>query len=178
VAARRLVIVMLVLLAISTLAAALLPPPKSQQPAPPPKPKPQPQPSAKDRQPSQGLLLAARMRVPERPKTVRVERGDQLRLDVSASTGESIEIFRLGLVAPATTYAPAEFDILATDLGTYSVQTAASGRLVGRLLVGRPGTGRCGVTRPEAPRGSGAAQSCSHRERRGSKGSDRSARRP
>jgi hypothetical protein len=178
VAARRLVIVMLVLLAISTLAAALLPPPKSQQTAPPPKPKPRPQPSGKGRQPSRGLLLATRMRVSERPKTVRVERGDQLRLSVSAPSGESIEIFRLGLVAPATAFAAAEFDVLATDLGTYSVQTAASGRLVGRLLVGKPGTGRCGVTRPEAPPGSGSARSCSHRERRGSKGSARSAPRP
>ncbi len=177
-AARRLVIVMLVLLAISTLAAALLPPPDRQQSTVPPPAQTKPRPTRNPQGPRQGLLLEARMRVSSPPKTVRVERGDQLRLDVSSPSGEGIEIFRLGLVAPATEFAPAEFDLLATEIGTYAVQTVESGRLVGRLLVGKPGTGRCGVTTPEALPGPGEARPCSRRGRHGSQGHGRSAPRP
>jgi hypothetical protein len=177
VAARRLVIVMLVLLAISTLAAALLPPPERQRSTVPPRAQTQ-RLTHNPNGPKHGLLLDARMRVSNPPKTVRVDRGDQLRLDVSSPSGEGIEIFRLGLVTPATAFAPAEFDLLATEIGTFAVQTVESGRLVGRLLVGKPGTGRCGVTTAEARLGPGEARPCSRRGRHGSQGHGRSAQRP
>jgi hypothetical protein len=183
VAARRLVIVMLVLLAISTLIAALLPPPDNDSPAtPPPRAGRSVQKEGEKHVPGPGklgLMLVAGMRISgQPPKTVRVERGDELRLSVAAPVGDDIEIPALGRTAPVTPFTPAPFDLLATDVGTFDVRAVDSGRLAGRLLVGRPGTGRCGVSTPATPRGRGSTRSCSRRGRHGSAGHGRSARRP
>jgi hypothetical protein len=182
VAARRLVVVMLVLLAISTLAAALLPPPEGNNPANPAPPKAKTQqrpPKAAPRPNETGLLLVSRIRISDRrPKTVRIERGDQLRLEVSAPFGADIEIPGFGLTATATPFAPAHFDLLATRIGIYPVRVVESERVAGRLLVGRPATGRCGVSTPATPRGRGSTPSCARLGKPASQGSGQSARQP
>jgi hypothetical protein len=182
VAARRLVVVMLVLLGISTLVAAFLPPPDNPSPA----DRQQSQPRAKQRQAKPpppasrtGVLLVAQMPISgRRPRTVRIERGDELRLTVTAPFGADIEIPGFGLTSTVTPYAGAQFDILATDRGSFPVIVVDSGRIAGRVLVGRPGSGRCGVATPATPEGRASAPPCSPRGRHGSKGHARSARRP
>lgn len=155
---------MLVLLAISTLAAALLPPPDGKNPAnpaPTKSKKEQRPPKAAPRPDETGLLLVSRMRISDRrPKTVQIERGDQLRLEVAAPFGAIIEIPGFGLTATVTPFAPAQFDLLATQVGTYPVRVVESERVAGWLLVGKAGTGRCGVSTPATPRGRGSTPSC------------------
>jgi hypothetical protein len=180
VAARRLVFVMLVLLLLSTLAAAFLPTPHKKQATPVPKPKHQAKARGHAPRPTNtGLLLVSRMRISNRPpKTVRIERGDELRLEVAAPFGDDVEIPALGLTGTVTPFAPAQFDLLASKIGTFPVRTVDSGRLAGRLLVGKPGTGRCGVSKPATPQGRGSTPSCSLRGEPASQDSGRSARRP
>ena len=179
-AARRLVVVMLVLLAVSTLAAALLPPPEGDEPASQAPPRNEKRsPTAAPRPQETGLLLVSRMALTRRgPKTVRVELGDELRLAVSASFGADIEIPGLGLTATLTPFAPAQFDLLATRIGRFPVRVVETGRLAGTLLVGRPDSGRCGVSTPATPRGRGSTPSCDRRGRPESAGSGRSDPKP
>jgi hypothetical protein len=182
VAARRLVVVMLVLLAISTLAAALLPTPhRDQQTTAAPAAR-TPKKGARERPPSPrkaGLLLVSRMQISARPpKTVRIERGDELRLEVAAPFGADIEIPAFGLTSAATRFAPAQFDLFADRIGTFDVRAAESGRLAGRLLVGRPDSGRCGVSTPATPEGRASTRACPHRGRRASPVRGRSAPQP
>jgi hypothetical protein len=164
VAARRLVIVMLVLLGISTLAAALLPPPKRRSVTTAQGPKQKHERGRKGKAPpkaSPGMLLVARMRIAHRaPKTVRIERGDELQLGVAAPFGDDIEIPAFGRTAAVTPSAPAEFDLLAVRIGTFPVRAVESGRLAGRLLIGKPGTGYCGVSTPATPRGRASTPAC------------------
>jgi hypothetical protein len=182
VAARRLVVVMLVLLGISTLVAALLPPPKSPDSTT-PKHAQRRAGAAQDRvdkraSPS-GLLLVARIPASSaRPKRVGIERGDELRLTVTAPFGADVEIPGFGLTTPVTPYAGAQFDLFATDRGNYAVRIADSGRVVGRVLVARPGHGRCGVATPATPQGRASAPACDLRGERVSAGRGRSSRRP
>ena len=177
-AARRLVVVMLVLLAISTLATALLPRPDDKS-APAPttttkQPKVEPPPSPK----LTGLLLVARMNAAGAPKTVRIERGDELRLEVEAPFGADVEIPGYGLVEPVTPFAPASFDFLATDRGTFPVRVFDPQQLVGRVLVGKPDSGRCGVSTPATPEGRAPTRSCRRPGRHPSRAGGRSAQRP
>jgi hypothetical protein len=182
VAARRLVVVMLVLLGVSTLAAAFLPPPdepnstdreRQQAKAKQREPKPAP------RRSENGMLLVARLQVSQRrPTAVRIERGDELRLTVIAPFGDDVEIPGFGLTSPVTPYAPAQFDLLATETGNFGVLLVDSGRLAGRILVGKPGSGRCGVSTPVTPQGRASAPPCSPLGRRESRGRGRSARQP
>jgi hypothetical protein len=182
VAARRLVIVMLVLLGLSTLAAALLPPPKERTATTTEQQKAKHERSRKGNAPretNRGMLLVARMRISNRPpKTVRIERGDELRLGVGAPFGDDIEIPGLGRTATVTASAPAEFDLFASRIGTFPVRAVDSGRLAGRLLVGKPGTGYCGVSTPATPRGRASTPSCARLGKPGSGGPGRSSRQP
>jgi hypothetical protein len=172
---------MLVLLVISTLAAAFLPTPHKNQ-ATPDHAKRGRQPNRSEAEPrprNTGLLLVSRMRISNRPpKTVRIERGDELRLEVAAPFGDDVEIPALGLTGAVTPFAPAQFDLLASKIGTFPVRTVDSGRPAGRLLVGKPGTGRCGVSTPATPQGRGSTPSCAPRGKPASQGHGRSARRP
>jgi hypothetical protein len=160
VAARRLVIVMIVLLAISTLAAALLPPPDRDRATTEPR-RPPPAPIASASGPSPGLLLDAGMRVGAAERTVRIERGDRLRLAVSVGSGDDVEIPGFGLTEAATPFAPARFDLVGRRRGIFPVRAVGSDQSAGRVLVGRRGSGRCGVTRSEARRARGSARPCS-----------------
>ena len=179
-AARRLVVVMLVLLAISTLVTALLPRPDRDTSTPvTTKPQRTPQAPASPKPAETGLDLVARMQAGSSgPKSVRIERGDELLLDVGAPFGADVEIAGLGLTEPVTPFAPAQFDLFPTAVGTYPVRIVDPVQLVGRVLVGKPDTGRCGVATPATPQGRGSTPSCRHREIRSSPGPGQSAQRP
>jgi hypothetical protein len=180
VAARRLVVVMLVLLAISTLVTALLPRPDRDKTAPVTTAPGRKQPVDVPPRPTEtGLDLVARLRAGSAgPKTVRIERGDELRLDVVAPFGADVEIPGFGLTEPVTPFSAAQFDLLATSTGTYPVRIVDPVQLVGRVVVGKAGGGRCGVSTPATPQGRGSTPSCRHRERRSSPGRGRSAPQP
>ena len=178
-AARRLVVVMLVLLAISTLATALLPGPEKRRTTTDAAPGRKQPVKVPPRPTAAPLLLAARMQASGRqPKTLRIERGDQLRLDVRAPFGADVEIPGFGLTSTVTPSAAAQFDLLATSSGAFAVRIVDPAQLVGRVLVAKPGGGRCGVSRPAALPGRGSIRSCRHRETRSSPGGGRSAPRP
>jgi hypothetical protein len=180
VAARRLVVVMLVLLAISTLVTALLPRPDTDKSAPvTTRPKREPPPQAPPKPSETGLDLVARMQAGSAgPKSVRIERGDELRLDVVAPFGADVEIPGFGLTEPVTEFSPAQFDLFPTSVGTFPVRIVDPVQLVGLVLVGKPDTGRCGVSTPATPQGRGSTPSCRHRGTRSSRGRGQSARQP
>jgi hypothetical protein len=177
VAARRLVIVMLVLLAISTLAAALVPAPEErratrtqtdERTSPPP-----------HEEPAGGELLEGRIDARRGDsKQLRAEVGDQIALTVRAPFGDEIEIPAFGLIETVDRFDPARFDIFTTRRGAFAVRAVDTGRVLGRIVVGARGSGRCGVSMPLARRGREPARVCSRRGARESKGDDRSARRP
>jgi hypothetical protein len=178
VAARRLVVVMLVLLAISTLAAALIPPPSKQAPS-------TEESTGATTEPTQsapsggGKLVNARIDVGNAPApTVVVERGDQLVLDVSAPFGDDIEIPAFGVTETVDPFAPAHFDLFANSRGTFPIRAVDARRVVGRIVVGPPGSGRCGVSTPLAPPGPATSRSCGPHDGRGSEAGGRSAQQP
>jgi hypothetical protein len=171
---------MLVLLAISTLVTALLPRPDRDKTAPlTTKPEPKKQIEAPPKPAERGLDLVARMQAGAGgPKSVRIERGDGLRLDVVARFGADVEIPGFGLTQPVTPFAAAQFEIFASERGTFPVRVVDPIQLVGRVLVGRPDAGRCGVSTPATPQGRGSTPSCRHRETLSSRGRGRSVPRP
>ena len=179
-AARRLVVVMLVLLAISTLVTALLPRPDTDKTAPATtRPERRPPPGAPPKPSETGLDLVARMQAGSAgPKSVRIERGDELLLGVAAPFGADIEIPGFGLTEAVTEFSPAQFDLFASSVGTYPVRVVDPAQLVGRILVGKPESGRCGVSTPATPQGRGSTPSCRHRETPSSRGRGQSGRKP
>jgi hypothetical protein len=178
VAARRLVVVMLVLLAISTLAAALVPAPKNSE---------RTETGTTERKAGQkrnapaadGELLDGRIDARAgRPKELRIERGDQLSLAVSAPFGDDVEIPGFGLVETVDRFAPANFDLFATRTGTFPVRAVAADRVLGWIVIGARGSGRCGVSTPRALPEQEPDRSCGRRGAPGPGDGDRSDRRP
>jgi hypothetical protein len=171
---------MLVLLAVSTLVTALLPrPDRDKTTSVNTKPDPKKQIESPSKPAELGLDLVARMQAgAARPKSVRIERGDGLRLDVVAPFGADVEIPGFGLTQPVTPFAAAPFDLFANDLGTFPVRVVDPVQLVGRVLVGKPDTGRCGVSSSATPQERGSTPSCRRLERRSSPGRGRSGRQP
>jgi hypothetical protein len=170
---------MLVLLAISTLAAALVPAPGERDPAPGERARqPQSRPSPEPRRAGAVLTEARIDAAASRPALARIERGDQLALEVSAPFGDQIEVAGLGLVETVDRFAPAAFDILAPRRGTFAVRALDANRVVARIVVGAPGSGRCGVLIPEARPGPARAPACDRRGKRASAAGGRSARQP
>lgn len=144
-AARRLVIVMLVLLAISTLAAAFIPttPEDSGNDTTPTATNPQPGKDSGDGSdlidatppPGKGLV-DAKVRISNAPpKTIAIQPGEELVLEVSGMFGDDVEIPGLGLVETMGSYSPAVFDIYADETGTFDVRTVETDLLVARIVV-------------------------------------------
>jgi hypothetical protein len=127
VAARRLVIVMLVLLGISTLAAALVDPPEAgeeedAQLQPPPRPDPR------------GELVRERIGADRRsPTVIRIAVGDQLVLTVTSESADQVEIPAIGELRFVGPLAPARFDLLAREEGSYAVRLVEADRMIGRI---------------------------------------------
>jgi hypothetical protein len=149
-AARRLLILMLAVLAVSTLAAALL--------APAPEPERTETTTAETNQQdadqtptaSERLIEAELSASAKRPRTVRLRRGDQLSLLVRSSTGGQVEIPAFGLIDDVGRADPARFDLLAERSGKFVVRFARTGRVVGRIVVGRRGPDKPKEQKPES----------------------------
>ena len=135
-AARRLLIIMLVLLGISTLAAALVD-------------------TRSFREEGTGSTIASETEPTEPPDTVPegkalgisvvvggakvkvipMQVGDQLELIVRSPKTDLLEIPALGLLEPVAPNAPARFDVLAQESGSYGVRLVNADRVVARIDV-------------------------------------------
>ena len=142
-AARRLLIVMLVLLGISVLGGTLLPSPGSQEGT------ETTETQTKDAEPKQkgkaadpvprGELRRYTLEVtPERTFKIEVEVGDQLLLTVHSKKPDQVEIPRLGLIETMDKFAPAKFDLLIVEPGSYPIRLVEAKREVGRIAALRP----------------------------------------
>jgi hypothetical protein len=129
-AARRLIVVLVVLLLISSIAAALIPVERSnrdestttttQLPASKPA----------------GDLIVRRIDSRERhPEKIRMHVGDELQLTVEADRPDQAEIPALDQVEPVDLGAPAHFDILADQSGTFPVRLVEANRAIARIVV-------------------------------------------
>jgi hypothetical protein len=130
-AARRLILVLLVLLFVSSLAAALVPIERSGDST---------ETSTTTRavapHPPAGKEIVERIDARERkPETIRMRVGDQLQLTVGSRAPDQVEIVRLDLLEPIDLGAPARFDLLADEPGTYTIRLLEARRTVGKLLV-------------------------------------------
>jgi hypothetical protein len=132
VAARRLLILMLVLLGVSTVAAALVPVDRdtgddttttttSTREAPTGKREPK------------SIDAGA-----DKPKTIRVEVGDQLQLRVTSPRADQVEIPALDELEDVDPEAPAHFDLLLFDKGRFPVRLVEANRQIGAIKVAKP----------------------------------------
>jgi hypothetical protein len=131
VAARRLIILMLVLLAVSSVAAALVPvdpeglsddssttstTPKRELPP--------------------GRLVPKTIAADRpHPAVVRIDLGDQLQLRVTSRRADQVEIPRLGELQDVDRFAPADFDLLPFEAGSYPIRLVEAKRRIGRIVV-------------------------------------------
>jgi hypothetical protein len=142
-AARRLVLILLVLLVVSTFAATLVPPPETDD----------------ERATSTTSTTAAEAREDrsrvvhetisadaKRPQRIRLVVGDELNLRITSRTFREVEIPGFGEYDEVDQYAPAIFDLLADEKGSYPVRVVAGGRLIGRIEV----SGCCRTSRRSA----------------------------
>lgn len=181
-AARRLLIVMVVLLGLSTLSWALVPPPEEnsdrpEKAAPPEGDAGKGSEAAAAPAEPEPRVISARMEVGnEAPKVVVVRPGDELRLEVSGSVGEDIEIPAFGLTDTMTPDAPARFSLIVDRAGEFEVRAAESGIVAGRI--------RAGMAPPEpassspAPAGAGSVSENAPLDGREPRADGRSGQRP
>jgi hypothetical protein len=129
VAARRLIVVLLTLLVVSSIAAALAPvQPSEDDPATSETTTPAPAPP--------GELVRRTIDVgAKRPAAIEIELGDQLALTVTSERVAEIEIPGLGELDDADPDAPARFDLLPREPGTYEVRLLDSRRILGTIEV-------------------------------------------
>jgi len=141
-AARRLIFVMLVLLLASSIAAALVPVERdsgsdtSSSPT-----------TEADRPPTSTVIQRTLDASGKRPATVRLALGDALALTVTAPRPDQVEIADLGELEDVDPGAPARFDLLPREPGTYEVRLLGRDRTVGSIE----------VTSGRAPRKAGRA---------------------
>jgi hypothetical protein len=134
-AARRLIMILLVLLFVSSLAAALVPIDRSSDST-----TTSTSTTTALTQASQaGREVITRIDARERkPETIRVRVGDQLQLTVDGRAPDQVEIPRLDLLEPVSFGAPARFDLLADEPGTYAIRLLEARRTIGKLVVRPP----------------------------------------
>jgi hypothetical protein len=133
-AARRLLIVMLVLLGISILGGTLLPAQRARDRTATTETTEE-EPTVRDTIP-RGDLLQKKIRVPAKTQlAIPIELGDQLLLAVASKRHDEVEIPKLGLVDAVNPFAPARFDILAIEEGSYPIRLVVADRTVGRIVV-------------------------------------------
>jgi hypothetical protein len=132
-AARRLIMVLLVLLFVSSLAAALVPIDRSSDST------STSTTTAPSHTPPEGREIIERIDARERkPETIRMRVGDQLLLTVDGRAPDQVEIPRLDLLEPVNLGAPARFDLLADERGTYAIRLLEARRTIGKLVVRPP----------------------------------------
>jgi hypothetical protein len=178
-AARRLVIVMLVLLGLSTLVAALVPGPDRSTPAGTGTIDTRPRagsPGTAGSAPG-GRLVQRLLRISTRPATVAVRPGDQLRLAVGGSYGDEITIPAFGLTETMTPYAPARFDLIVPEVGSFPILAGESGRLIGRIR-SRAAPEPCARAKPAARQERSRPGACARRGTAAASAAGRSDRKP
>jgi hypothetical protein len=135
-AARRLIIVLLVLLTVSVVATIVAPnesndgetrstgaastAPAAVEPV--------------DPEPTPAFKIDAGKRI----RTVPLEVGKDASLDVHSDKPGTVEILGMGLIAYADPLAPAHFELLPGEPGTYEVKLVEADKVVGRLEVTAP----------------------------------------
>jgi hypothetical protein len=130
IAARRLIVFMLALLLISSIAAALVPVERSRESEPPTTPTA----PAGDR--PRGELVHQTIAADARkPAKIDIRIGDQLVLTVNSRRPDEVEIAGLGELRDVDRDAPARFDLLPFEPGTYPVRMLEVGRTVARIEV-------------------------------------------
>lgn len=145
-AARRLVVVMLVLLFVSSLAAALAPVRPGENTTTSSSTTTTTTTRTGGGSPDGGGLVRAKLdAAAERPGTVTAAVGDQLQLRVVGRRPETVSIPRLGATENVGPLAPALFDFLLSEPGSYAVRVLETGRPIGTIEVNRearPGRAR------------------------------------
>lgn len=141
-AARRLVMVLLVMLIVSTFAATLVPPPDEEGD--------ETSTSTTSTTSATGKLVRATISADaKRPERVPLELGNDLELRVTAKRFHEVEIPSLGEFDEVDQFAPAVFDLLPDDPGTYPVRVVEGGDVIARIVVGSPkGQPRQGPSHP------------------------------
>lgn len=129
-AARRLIVVLLALLVVSSIAAALAPVRSSEDDD------AETSTTTTTEAPPPGKLVRRTIEVgAKRPARIELELGDQLALTVTAERPAEVEIPGLGELDGADPDAPARFDLLPREPGTYEVRLLDSGRRLGSIEV-------------------------------------------
>jgi hypothetical protein len=134
-AARRLIIVMISLLVLSSIAAALVPVERdaledgsstttASRPAP------------------TGKLTRETVATGGEAKSIRLRVGDQLELRVRVKRADEVAIPRLGQLVAVDPAAPAYFDLLPDEPGTYPVRLVGASRTIARIHVKRRAPGK------------------------------------
>jgi hypothetical protein len=128
VAARRLIVVMLALLVVSSIAAALAPVRDSGEET--------TGTTTQVESQTQGRLVRRTIDTRDRkPASIAIDLGDQLELTVKARRLDQVEIAALGELEPVDPDAPAHFDLLPRQPGTYDVRLLGARRVVGSIEV-------------------------------------------
>jgi hypothetical protein len=135
-ATRRVVLLLALVLIVSSVAAALIPSPPQESTEPDKTHKERSkQRDAASQSKRRGRLVVATFEAAGRhPETVRLRKGDELRMEIGSRIPVQIEISAYGLIEDASPDAPARFDILVDRRGTSAIRTVGSGRIVGRLV--------------------------------------------
>ena len=132
-AARRLIAVMLVLLFLSSLAAALAPVERSSDETSTSTTDAVTEPVA-----AEGDLVRATLDgTAKGPQRIKASVGDQLQLRVTARQPATIQLVGLGPTEDADPLAPALFDVLLEERGTYPVRELESRQELGTIVVSR-----------------------------------------
>ena len=125
---------MLVLLAISTVAAALVPVEQASR-------EETSTTSTRTESPdrAEGKLVPGLIDAGSRKReAVRIRLGDQLELRVTSPRPDQVEIPRLGELEDVDPDAPAHFDLLPFEVGSYPVRLVEADRTIGRVEVKPP----------------------------------------
>ena len=150
--ARRLIAVLVVLLVVSSFAAALLPDPATDEPG-------TTQSTTREsrgttaHRPGGRLVHVTLDADAPRPRPVSLRVGDQLALRVRSSRPDQVEVRGFGQLATVDRFTPANFDLLAFDLGTFPVRLVEAGRTIGTIIVR---SRRASSVRPETARSRGS----------------------
>jgi hypothetical protein len=124
--ARRLLLFAAVMLLLATLAAGVAP----RRPLPPPPP------SSLPADPDAPPVIERRISADaSRATSVRVQRGEILRLEVSGRVLDSVLLEGLGRMDAIEPLTPAVFDVLAERPGVYPILLVEADRRIGRLVI-------------------------------------------
>ena len=126
-AARRLIIVMISLLVISSIAAALVPVERDDSTSTTTTSRPAPT----------GKLTRETVAAGGKVESIRLRVGDQLELRVRVKRPDEVAIPKLGQLVAVDSAAPAYFDLLTDEPGTYPVRLVNESRTIARIHVKR-----------------------------------------